>query len=182
MLRENQEAAERSSAYHLDNLDAALHIISKIGVLYHQLERSQQKKLLREVIERIVVDAEGTVLRIELQPPFAYLHDLTCRAQQAAETEAEKTKTSAKAGSCSSYALQGGPEGQPPVYWAYTWVRSSRAGDHSRQRSQSRQGEVKGDYTRSTRAGLELSPDRGRGGAALDEGRADIERHWAQVS
>jgi DNA invertase Pin-like site-specific DNA recombinase/ribonuclease HI len=116
MLRENQEAAERSSAYHLDNLDAALHIISKIGVLYHQLERSQQKKLLREVIERIVVDAEGTILRIELQPPFAYLHDLTCRAQQAAETEAEKTKTSASAGSCSSYTLQGGPEGPSLVY------------------------------------------------------------------
>ena len=50
MLRENQEAAERSSAYHLDNLDTALHIIVKIGVIYHQLERSQQKKLLREVI------------------------------------------------------------------------------------------------------------------------------------
>jgi len=109
MLRENQEAAERSSAYHLDNLDAALHIISKIGVLYHQLERSQQKKLLHKVIERIVVDAEGTVLRIELQPPFAYLHDLTCRAQQAAETEAEKTKTSAKAGSCSNSTALGGP-------------------------------------------------------------------------
>ena len=51
-----------NSEYHIDNLDAALHIISRIGVLYHQLERKQQKKLLREVIDRIVVDAEGTVI------------------------------------------------------------------------------------------------------------------------
>ncbi len=72
-----------NSEYHIDNLDAALHIISKIGVLYHQLERPQQKKLLREVIDRIVVDAEGNVLRIDLLPPFAYLHDLSCRTQPA---------------------------------------------------------------------------------------------------
>ncbi len=109
-LQENRDAAERSSAYHLDNLNAALHIISKIGVLYHKLERSQQKKLLREVIERIVVDAEGTVLRIELQPPFAYLHDLSCKAQKAADVEAEKTKTSSQAGSCSNSAVSSDPE------------------------------------------------------------------------
>jgi hypothetical protein len=60
---------------------AALHIISKIGVLYHQLERSKQDKLLREVSERIVVDAEGTVLRIGLKPAFAYLRGPTCRVQ-----------------------------------------------------------------------------------------------------
>ncbi|MBI5961799.1 MAG: recombinase family protein [Chloroflexi bacterium] len=107
-LRENLEAAERSSDYHIENLDAALHMISRIGVLYHQLKRPQQKKLLREVIDRIVVDAEGMVLRIDLLPPFAYLHDLACRTQLKAESEAEQTKTSLEAGSCSTSTLRGG--------------------------------------------------------------------------
>ncbi len=109
-LRENLDAAERDSAYHIDNLDAALHIISKMGVLYHQLERPQQKKLLREVIDRIVVDAEGNVLRIDLLPPFAYLHNLACGTQLEAEGEAEQTKTSLEAGSCSTYVFSGGPD------------------------------------------------------------------------
>ncbi len=109
-LRENLEAAERDRDYHIDNLDAALHIISRIGVLYHQLERPQQKKLLREMIDRIVVDAEGTILRIDLLPPFAYLHNLACGTQLEAEGEAEQTKTSLEAGSCSTSALRGGPE------------------------------------------------------------------------
>jgi len=108
-LRENREAAERDSEYHIDNLDAALHIISRIGVLYHQLERPQQKKLLREMIDRIVVNAEGTVLRIDLLPPFAYLHNLACRTQSAAEGEAE-TKTSLRAGLSLTSTLRGGPE------------------------------------------------------------------------
>jgi P4 family phage/plasmid primase-like protien len=108
-LRENLDAAERDSAYHIDNLDAALHIISKMGVLYHQLERQQQKKLLREVIDRIVVDAEGNVLRIDLLPPFAYLHDLACRTQSAAGCEAQKTKTSPVTGSRSTDVFSGGP-------------------------------------------------------------------------
>ncbi len=44
------------------------------------------------VIERIVVDAEGMILRIDLLPPFAYLHDLSCRIQMMAENEAKKKK------------------------------------------------------------------------------------------
>jgi hypothetical protein len=74
------------------------------------LERLQQKKLLREVIDRIVVDAEGNILRIDLLPPFAYLHDLACRTQSAAVCEAQKTKTSPVTGSCSTYVFSGGPE------------------------------------------------------------------------
>ena len=78
--------------------------ISKIGVLYQQLERKQQKQLLREIVQRIVVDAEGTILRIDLLPPFAYLHDLSRRVQITgrAESEAKKEKSSPETGSCSS--------------------------------------------------------------------------------
>jgi DNA invertase Pin-like site-specific DNA recombinase len=110
-LRNSLEVLEREQEYHIDNLDAALHIISRIGVLYHQLDRKQQKKLLRELFERIVVDVEGTIVRIDLLSPFAYLHDLSCRTQQAAEDEAEKTKTSVNAGLCSTPVPFGVPGG-----------------------------------------------------------------------
>jgi DNA invertase Pin-like site-specific DNA recombinase len=87
MLLDNLDACERASEFHIDNLDSALHIISKIGVLYQQLERQQQKQLLREIVQRIVVDVEGTVLRIDLLPPFAYLHDLSHRVQITGQAE-----------------------------------------------------------------------------------------------
>jgi DNA invertase Pin-like site-specific DNA recombinase len=111
ILRNSLEVLEREQEYHIDNLDAALRIISRIGVLYQQLDRKQQKKLLREIIERIVVNAEGAIIRIDLLSPFAYLHDLSRRTQQAAEDEAEKTKTSVDAGSCSTPVPLGVPGG-----------------------------------------------------------------------
>jgi hypothetical protein len=43
------------------------------------LDRKQQKQLLREIVQRIVVNAEGAILRIDLLPPFVYLHDLSRR-------------------------------------------------------------------------------------------------------
>ncbi len=110
-LRDNLEVLERQSEYHIDNLDAALHIISRIGVLYQQLDRKSQKKLLREMIERIVVDVEGKIIRIDLLPPFAYLHDLSRRTQAAAESEANQTKTSVDAGPCSTLLPLGVPGG-----------------------------------------------------------------------
>ena len=111
-LRYNLEALERQHEYHIDNLDAALTIISRIGVLYHQLDHKSQKRLLREMIERIIVDVEGAIIRIDLLPPFAYLHDLSCRTQLAAGDDAKKTKTSPlMAGSCSTPGLLGVPGG-----------------------------------------------------------------------
>jgi hypothetical protein len=48
---DNLEACEHENEYHIDNLHSALHVISKIGVRCHQLDRRRQKHLLREVIE-----------------------------------------------------------------------------------------------------------------------------------
>jgi hypothetical protein len=45
-------------------------------VLYNSLERSDQKELLRQVVERVIVNAEG-IVKLELRTPFAYLKDLT---------------------------------------------------------------------------------------------------------
>lgn len=44
-------------------------------MLYNSLERSDQKELLRQVVERVIVNAEG-IVKLELRTPFAYLKDL----------------------------------------------------------------------------------------------------------
>lgn len=38
------------------------------------LKRSDQKELLRHMVERIIIDPEG-IIRLELRTPFAYLRD-----------------------------------------------------------------------------------------------------------
>jgi hypothetical protein len=85
-------------------LDAALTIIAKVGILYGKLERSDQKDLLRQMIERVVVNPEGMIVRLELLPPFSYLRHVTERVQKSGGSAVEgKTKTSAMAGQCSDY-------------------------------------------------------------------------------
>lgn len=75
-LRQSLETVKQEQEFHINNLDTALEIIAKIGLLYNSLERSDKKELLRQVVERVIVNAEGTV-RLELRTPFAYLKDLT---------------------------------------------------------------------------------------------------------
>lgn len=75
-LRQSLETVQREEEFHINNLDTALGIIGKIGVLYNVLERSDQKELLRQVVERVIVNAEG-IVKLELRTPFAYLKDLT---------------------------------------------------------------------------------------------------------
>ncbi len=74
------ESLDRDRAFHIDNLDAALQMITKIGTLYNGLQLQDQKELLRQMVERVVVNHEGKV-RLELRAPFAYLKDLTDEAR-----------------------------------------------------------------------------------------------------
>lgn len=109
-LRHSLESADRQTEYHIAHLDDALHIISKIGVLFKRLDASSQKDLLREIVERVVVDPGGKVLRVELLPPFSYLHGLSDRIRNAdgGDDGDGKTKASVKAGSCSISIALGG--------------------------------------------------------------------------
>jgi hypothetical protein len=81
-LQLNLEALQQKREYHIANLDAALTIIAKVGILYGKLERSDQKDLLRQMIERVVVNPEGMIVRLELLPPFSYLRHVTERVQK----------------------------------------------------------------------------------------------------
>jgi DNA invertase Pin-like site-specific DNA recombinase len=95
---------EQQHATHVENLDAALQIIAKIGVLYNGLERGDQKELLRHVLERVVVKTEGTI-HLELRAPFAYLKELTdeiriVEARQRAAQEKQERSVKQNGGQC----------------------------------------------------------------------------------
>lgn len=106
----NLEALQQKRDYHIANLDAALTIIAKVGILYNKLERSDQKDLLRQMVERVVVNPEGMIIRLELLPPFSYLRHVTERVQNSGGSAVEgKTKTSAVAGQCSDYVQSDDP-------------------------------------------------------------------------
>jgi len=59
------------------DLDEALNIIAKLGILYETLPRLDQKELLRNVVERVVLNPEGKIIRVDWLPPFAYLQDVS---------------------------------------------------------------------------------------------------------
>lgn len=75
-VRRMLETLSVSQQVHVDNLEMALQIIAQIGTLYNDLQRKDQKELLRQMVERVVVNHEG-IVRLELRAPFAYLKDLT---------------------------------------------------------------------------------------------------------
>jgi hypothetical protein len=49
--------------------------ITKVSILYYNLESSSQRELLREMVKKVVVDREGHVLRVDLLPPFAFKYE-----------------------------------------------------------------------------------------------------------
>ncbi len=100
-LRHALQSLQAHDDAHIANLDAALTIIAKVGIVYNKLERNSQKKLLHEMVNRVVVCPEGTIRRMELLPPFAYVEEVTDRVRNGGDFEG-KTKTSAKAGQRSS--------------------------------------------------------------------------------
>lgn len=100
-LRDKLDGLARKREYHIDNFDAALHIIEKLSILYKKLERSEQKRLLRQMIEKTIVNTDGKIIRMDLHPPFAYLRRVKQRIQMNGNNE-EKTKTSINAGQCST--------------------------------------------------------------------------------
>lgn len=110
-LRHALDSIETQNQIHIANLDSALTIIAKIGILYSKLQRDSQKKLLREMVKRVVVNSDGKILWLELHPPFSYLDELRNKMMGCSNTSEGKTKTSSKTGQCSSYFSLGSPYG-----------------------------------------------------------------------
>lgn len=60
------------------------------------------------MVERVVINPEGKIIRLELLPPFSYLRHVTERVQNSGGSAVEgKTKTSPEAGQCSDYVQSG---------------------------------------------------------------------------
>src|SRR5690606_20298383 len=62
---------------YISDLDEALNIIAKLGILYETLPHPDQKELLRNVVERVVLNPEGKIIRVDWLPPFAYLQEVS---------------------------------------------------------------------------------------------------------
>jgi len=108
-------ALQQKREHHIANLDMALTIIAKVGILYTKLDHSDQKELLRQMIERVVVNPEGMIIRLELLPPFSYLRHVTKRVKnENVGVSGEKTNANHEVGECSDYVQSGGPEGWKP--------------------------------------------------------------------
>jgi hypothetical protein len=109
-LRASLDLLDQRCENFIDDLDEALTIISKLGILYETLSRSDQKELLNNVFERVVVNLKGEIERVDLLPPFAYLHDI-CEEVSGGEVNSEKatkTKTGDANATCSSKVLECG--------------------------------------------------------------------------
>jgi len=50
-----------------------LQIFFQLPQLYGRLSLDEQQSLLSLLIEKVIVDTAGMILKLELHPPFAYL-------------------------------------------------------------------------------------------------------------
>lgn len=106
-LRITLESLATQRQVHIENLDSALQIISYVVIVYNNLSRDDQHELLRQMVERVMVDSVGNV-KLELRTPFAYLNDIS---EQLCEHSGAKKQKTAEAGGfgeaeCSTQVLQ----------------------------------------------------------------------------
>lgn len=66
----------RDAVVHLDDLDAALLLLTKVADLYPRLEAKQRSTLLQILIKQIIVDSTGEIVDYQLNSPFVYLRSL----------------------------------------------------------------------------------------------------------
>ncbi|MFW5709826.1 MAG: hypothetical protein ACOCX5_06375, partial [Chloroflexota bacterium] len=60
----------------VDNLDAALTVISEIADRYAEHTPARQRDILKQMVKRVVINPEDRIIRMELKPPFNYLDTL----------------------------------------------------------------------------------------------------------
>ena len=113
-LQSKLDALQKKQTFHINNLDTALTIIGKVSILYSKLARSNQKELLHNLVERIIVDPEGMIIKLELLPPFSYLRHVTMRVQDKDRGQVVEGKQNATAmgGKCSEYVPLSSPNGK----------------------------------------------------------------------
>lgn len=71
----------------ISDLDEALQIFTQLPQLYSTLTLTEQQQLLSLLIQKVVVDTSGTIVRLELHPPFAYLTSKADALKKTQQTE-----------------------------------------------------------------------------------------------
>jgi hypothetical protein len=119
-LRHTLDSLQERKQTHIENLDSALEIISHVGIVYNELSRDDKRELLRQMIERVIVDSVGNV-RLELRTPFSYLQDITdqvrsCSGESRNSLETKTTNKNAGRGEpeCSTQVLSSWYHPQKP--------------------------------------------------------------------
>ena len=70
------EDIKRDTENYLDDLDAALVLLSCLSGLYERLEDSKKSLILQIIINRLTVNVEGEIIDCDLNSPFSYLRQL----------------------------------------------------------------------------------------------------------
>jgi hypothetical protein len=73
LLLERLEAEQQST---VADLDAAMRVLSEIGERYAQCTSETKRAILLQMVERVILTADGQVERIEWKPPFSYIQGL----------------------------------------------------------------------------------------------------------
>jgi len=81
----------------VNDLDSALHILSQIADLFPNRTQLQQRAILLQMVERVVINPEGRILWLELKPPFSYLTTLVKGGSEIEKEKPRKAKVSGKA-------------------------------------------------------------------------------------
>ena len=110
-LRGSLALLDQRCETYINDLDEALTIIAKLGILYETPPSADQRELLRNVVERVVLNPEGNVIRVDLLPPFAYLQEVSEKVSGRSGNTSEyppENQTSGDNAGCSSSVLDCG--------------------------------------------------------------------------
>ncbi len=82
-----------------------------MGVLYESLDFNNRRSLLKEIVERVVVDQRGNIKHVEWHSPFAYIRHMTERTwMELAGDRHETSRTMTAGANCSDWFSACGPE------------------------------------------------------------------------
>jgi hypothetical protein len=70
------EQLQREAVVYIDDLEAAIALLSSAPILFTRLTRRKQAQLLKMIFAKVIVDADGNILDVQLNAPFAYLASL----------------------------------------------------------------------------------------------------------
>jgi hypothetical protein len=84
---------ENDASTHIIDLDAALNVVDQIGDRFPLCTPEQQRAILLQMVERVIIDRTGRIKTIEWTPPFCYLMPIVESADGNLHSEEKSTRT-----------------------------------------------------------------------------------------